>query len=260
VSQPHIHRSTWSYINDSRVASNYDGYFAGQNLFEFDSTVIKKWFFKPGGLLDLGCGTGRHLIQFAQRGFDVTGVDLSGHMLAETHKKLKQQHLSARLIRADLCDLPIGKNHNQTELIPGSFDYALCMFSTLGLIYGAENRLKFLRAVRKLLKSTGRFALHVHNRGYNIWRFEGQHFLILNFIKTILKLDEWGDKYLSNYRGIRNMYVHVFSEREVIDLLQAGGFQPVEIIALNRLRTGALKNNFLRSLRANGFLIRAECR
>lgn len=259
MSQPHIHRSTECYINDSRVASNYDGYFAGQNLFEFDSKVIQKWFVNLGCLLDLGCGTGRHLIQFARRGFDVTGVDLSGHMLAETRKKLDQQHLSARLINADLCNLPIGKDHSQNELIPGSFDYALCMFSTLGLIYGSENRLKFIRAVRNLLKSTGQFALHVHNRGYNIWRLEGQHFLILNFIKTILGLDEWGDKFLSNYRGIRNMYVHVFSEREVIDLLKAGGFETVDIMPLNRLRTGTIKNNLFRSLRANGFLIRAEC-
>ncbi|HQN95001.1 MAG TPA: class I SAM-dependent methyltransferase [Thermoanaerobaculales bacterium] len=38
----------------------------------------------PAGasVLDVGCGTGRHAVELARRGYAVTGIDLSAHMLA----------------------------------------------------------------------------------------------------------------------------------------------------------------------------------
>jgi len=40
-------------------------------------------------LLDLGCGTGRHAIEFARRGLEVHGVDLSERMIAGAKEHLK---------------------------------------------------------------------------------------------------------------------------------------------------------------------------
>lgn len=255
-----IHKSTRYYISDPRVARGYDGYFAGQNLFAYDSAVLDRWFVEPGHLIDLGCGTGRLLVRFARRGFRVTGVDLSKHMLAEAQAKLLREQLTAQLIKADICQLPLSSREQNDELLPGSFDYALCMFSTIGLICGRENRLRFLRSVRQLLKPNGRLALHVHNRGFNIQRHEGRVFLLSNFIKSMLGLVERGDKFLSNYRGIKGMYVHVFTETEITGLLSEAGFTVSEILALNNRRDGQLKSGFLRSIRANGFLILAGVR
>lgn len=256
----YIHESTRCYISDPRVAKGYDGYFAGQNLFTYDSAVLDRWFVEPGHLIDLGCGTGRLLVRFARRGFTVTGVDLSEHMLAEARTKLLNEQLTAQLIKADICRLPMTANGQNERLLPGSYDYALCMFSTIGLICGGENRLRFLRSVRQLLKPNGRLALHVHNKGFNIWRHEGRMFLLSNFIKSRLGLTEPGDKFLSNYRGIKGMYVHVFTENEITELLGEAGFSVREVLALNRCRDGQLKSGFLRSIQANGFLIRAGIR
>jgi 2-polyprenyl-3-methyl-5-hydroxy-6-metoxy-1,4-benzoquinol methylase len=44
-------------------------------------------------ILDIGCGTGRHSIELAKRGYKVTGIDLSESMLKRAEKKASEQNL-----------------------------------------------------------------------------------------------------------------------------------------------------------------------
>lgn len=252
------HSSTKRYIGDISIASGYDRYFAGSELFGYDTVMLERWFSQPGRLIDLGCGTGRHLLRFSGRGFDVVGVDLSRHMLAQTRQKLSQAGRDSILIDADLTDLPITPAHMDGPLVANSFDYAICMFSTIGLINGSSNRRLFLQSVLELLKPLGQFALHVHNKGHNVWSFEGWQFLLSNFLRSHLGRAEPGDKILAHYRGIKGMYLHVFSESEIVDLLGGAGFDVLEVLPLNNRRNGSLAVPLLRSIRANGFLIRAQ--
>ena len=255
---PSQHSSTKHYIANISIARGYDHHFADNELFQYDTAVLERWFRRPGRLIDLGCGTGRHLLPFAQRGFAVVGVDLSEHMLAEASRKLSQAQLPSVLCRGDICDLPIGPPDDTGPCPADSFDYAICMFSTIGLIQGYANRLQFLRDVAKILKPLGQLGLHVHSRGNNVWSYEGWRFLAGNFFRSRLGNAEPGDKILDNYRGIRGMYIHVFSEAEITKLLKEAGFDVLELHPLNRRRTGPLRGKFLRWIRANGFLIRAQ--
>ena len=257
--KPPVHNSTRQYVADPTIARGYDRYFANQSLFEYDSAVLTGWFGRPGRLIDFGCGTGRHVIQFARRGFDVVGVDLSQAMLTETSAKLDRLGLPARLVQADICNLPKDDTLDG-PFAEGRYAYALCMFSTLGLIYGSENRLSFLRDIRRLLLPDGELALHLHNRWFNLWRHEGRVFLIGNWLRSLLGKAERGDKFLSSYRGIRGMYIHVFSENEIRHLLEQAGFEIVELVPLNIQRTGPLRPRWLRHILANGFLVRARQR
>jgi len=52
-------------------------------------------------VLDLGCGNGRHTVALTQRGFDVTGLDISMSGLRETRKWLHEEGLDAGLLCAD---------------------------------------------------------------------------------------------------------------------------------------------------------------
>ena len=51
-----------------------------------------------GEILELGCGTGKHAEQFAQKGFSVHGVDLSPSMGSEAERR-KPVDLSDHLIQ-----------------------------------------------------------------------------------------------------------------------------------------------------------------
>ncbi len=65
------------------------------------SEVIK--LMKKEGLekvLDLGCGTGRHIIMLAKAGFDVYGTDISEEGLKQTKAWLKKEGLTANLKKA----------------------------------------------------------------------------------------------------------------------------------------------------------------
>lgn len=56
--------------------------------------------FKGSGMsriLDLGCGTGRHTIYFAENGFDVYGFDFSEHAIQRATERLEKKKLRAHL-------------------------------------------------------------------------------------------------------------------------------------------------------------------
>jgi SAM-dependent methyltransferase len=58
-------------------------------------------------VLDLACGSGRHAMSFAKRGYgDVTGVDLSPALLAEAHKLSMELGLDIRFVECDMRQIP----------------------------------------------------------------------------------------------------------------------------------------------------------
>lgn len=80
-------------------------------------------------VLDLGCGTGGHACLLAQRGYDVTGVDVSTEMLTLSRKKA--QDLSShhpRFVEGDVRSLDLGRQH----------DAVVMLFAVLG--YQTANR------------------------------------------------------------------------------------------------------------------------
>lgn len=52
-------------------------------------------------ILDVGCGTGRHAIELARRGYDVTGLDLSPSQLERAEEKAREAGVRVKFIRKD---------------------------------------------------------------------------------------------------------------------------------------------------------------
>lgn len=230
------------------IADDYDDYFAENSLFDFDEAVLARHFTRPGLLVDLGCGTGRLLVPFARRGFRGLAVDLSMPMLEVVGQKAAEEKLPIDRLRANLTELDC--------LRDGVADYCISMFSTLGMIRGRANRLKALRHTRRILKPGGKFVLHVHNRWYNLFDPQGRVWLAKNLFGSMVRRDqEPGDKFF-DYRGIPNMFLHVFTRRELKADLRRAGFRIVELIALDTERRHALQRPWLFGrLRANGWIV-----
>lgn len=51
-----------------------------------------------GNLLDVGCGTGEHVIYFAERGHESWGVDASPRAIAKAKKKAEQRNVKANFL------------------------------------------------------------------------------------------------------------------------------------------------------------------
>jgi ubiquinone/menaquinone biosynthesis C-methylase UbiE len=77
--------------------------------------VVREWarFHGRSRALDAGAGTGRYVAALSSAGFEVVGADVSGAMLEVAAAKVPP---AARLIQADVCDLP---------LATASFDVAI---------------------------------------------------------------------------------------------------------------------------------------
>nr|WP_249145519.1 class I SAM-dependent methyltransferase [Bradyrhizobium diazoefficiens] len=57
-----------------------------------------------GKVLDLGCGTGLHAVEFARRGWGVSGIDLSHEMIARAKSRAEQAGLDIPFRQGDACE------------------------------------------------------------------------------------------------------------------------------------------------------------
>lgn len=246
-----VPRGVWEYAQSEEIASTYDQSFRGSPLFQFDEQLLLRYFCQPGLVVDLGCGTGRALVPLARQGLRCLGVDLSRPMLQVVGRKAAEEQLPIARLQANLVELD--------GLRDESADYCICLFSTLGMIRGRQNRQRLLVHARRILKPGGLFIVHVHNVWYNLFDAMGRRWLAGNLLESLVKSDvERGDKFFDD-RGVAKLFVHTFGQREFVSALRQAGFQLVELIPLAVGRQRPLRwPRLMSSLRANGWI--AVCR
>lgn len=120
-------------------------------------TLIKKYQRSSGkDLLDVACGTGRHL-SYLQRDFDCMGVDSSEQMLAMARKNAPD----VQFLKGDILDFDVDRR----------FDVVMCLFSSIG----------YLKTRREVTTAVTNLARHIKEGGVLI-------------IEPWLRKSAWADK------------------------------------------------------------------
>jgi SAM-dependent methyltransferase len=94
-------------------------------------------------VLDLGCGTGGHVVALAQRGYEVVGVDRAPDML----ERARARASTARFELGEIATIRLGE----------TFDAVLMMFAVLGYQIGNADLQAALTTAREHLKPNGLF-------------------------------------------------------------------------------------------------------
>jgi len=68
--------------------------------------VVSRQAIQPCRALEIGCGTGTNTVWLAQRGFEVTGIDLAPLAVQRAEQRAQAAGLKARFLVADVLQLP----------------------------------------------------------------------------------------------------------------------------------------------------------
>lgn len=246
---------TWDYVQQRTIADHYDAFVADTPLCRLDQQLLEHWLpadsLAAAGqvVLDLGAGTGRAAVPLASRGYQVIAIDLSQPMLVRLNERSEQLEGAGQVhpVRANLVDLHCIRDD--------SADHAICLFSTLGMIQGRQNRLEVLRHISRIIRPGGKLVVHVHNRWAALREKGGMIRLLRSWLNSLKQGDhEFGDA-VYPYRGLAAMFLHRFSASELTGDLQSTGWslQKLERISID----GASADSSAKV--PGGFIALAEC-
>jgi SAM-dependent methyltransferase len=201
-------------------------------------------FNRKSRILDLGCGTGRHSVELALRGYTfITGVDLSDSQLARAKEKANEQNLKIDFQRHDARELPF---HDEFDLVIMICEGAFPLMET------DEMNFMILNNAAKALKTGGKFIFTTLNGLFPLFhsvkdflanasgeenaRYENNSFDLMTFrdhnITTIE--DDFGNK----KELVCNERYYIPSE--ITWLLKSLGFKTIEIFGA---KLGAFNRN-----------------
>ncbi|MDF2693870.1 MAG: methyltransferase, partial [Labilithrix sp.] len=106
-------------------------------------------------ILDLACGTGRHAVELAARGYQVVGFDLSLAMLARASDEAQDRKQKINFVQGDMREMTFEETFDGVYSWNTSFGY-----------FDEEKNGAVIARVHKALKKGGQFLLDVVNRDY----------------------------------------------------------------------------------------------
>ncbi|MBQ8434880.1 MAG: class I SAM-dependent methyltransferase [Oscillospiraceae bacterium] len=108
-------------------------------------------------ILDLACGFGRHSLELARRGFNVTGVDITSDYIKYAAEQAEKEKLNVRFICSDIRDVNF---KNEFDVVLNMADGAI------GYLENDEENFKIFSIVSNALKSGGRHFMDIMNGSY----------------------------------------------------------------------------------------------
>jgi len=225
-----------AWFDDDTLWESLEGFLFSQ-FRSFESAVreaeqILALVHLPQGatVLDLCCGPGRNALEFARRGFQVTGVDRTRRYIEAARAAARREGLTVEFVQEDMR-----RFHR-----PAAFDLALNLFSSFGYFTDAEENLQVLRNLHASLTPGGTVLLEM----------VGKEPLARDFQPRIWHRHAARDEYLLEERIVREGWsvienhwiwmrgpeqkvytwtIRLYSGAELTGLLSNAGFSVVQL-------------------------------
>lgn len=210
---------SWQQFFDAHAESYDQNGFTSNTAAEVDFILTLYPISPKSRILDVGCGTGRHAIEFGKRGYQVTGIDLSEKMLEVARSKALVADVSVEWIHADATQFST----------PKEFDLAVCLCEgAVGLIEKGEDAeehdVSIFRNIWKSLKPNAPFVLTALN-GYSTIRQMKDEFIAEGRFDPDTMISNYEDQLdLPDGPVVMKIYERLFIAPEMVKLLKSAGF------------------------------------
>jgi len=181
-----------------------------------------------GDVLDLCCGIGRHSLEFARHGFNVTGVDITKPFLDIAAESAKKAGLNINFVHSDM----------RVFCIPNSFDLVANLCTSFGYFDDIADDIKVLKNIYESLKPGGKFIIEILGKEVIASTFKKEVELEFDGYKVLATtkiLNDWSSlecKRLITKDGAEfeiTAYHRLYSATELKQHLEAVGFGNIKV-------------------------------
>jgi SAM-dependent methyltransferase len=182
-----------------------------------------------GTLLDLCCGPGRHALEFAQRGFQVTGVDKSEFLLGQARERASQAKISVEWIHQDM----------RLFHRAAAFDLVCNLYTSFGYFEDERDNFQVLQNIYANLKESGVLIVEVVGKERLAGTWQNSICTELADGSLLVQRPQLRDDWcrvssewtlVKDGRAQSFTFEHsIYSGRELKDLLSHAGFQHVQL-------------------------------
>jgi SAM-dependent methyltransferase len=206
----------------------YDDYLAERTPVEIDRLEALLAVRPPLRIVDLPCGQGRHAIELARRGYEVTGVDLSPFLLKVADERARADGVRVRWLAGDMRQPIAGER----------FDVVLNLFTSLGYFADEADDRKVVDAAAAMLVPGGRFLLEVINGERLMARFEEREWFTVGQAAVVERrsLDRTARRMIvertvttPNDTEVNLHAIRLYNGRDVSTILRSAGFGGVDL-------------------------------
>ena len=201
---------------------------------EFYHEILRREGMNPKTAVDLACGTGSVAVLLAERGMQVTAVDLSAEMLCEAAQKAAEMENPPLFVCQSLQELRL----------PRGVDLAVCALDSLDYITDPEDCAEAIRRIYRVLNPGGIFIFDV-NTPAKLRAMDGQVFLDEDDDVYCVWRGEFDEKTnICSYgmdlfqrsgdvwhRSFEEHREYAYSQEQLTDFLKKAGFTHIAVYA-----------------------------
>jgi len=159
--------------------------------------------------LDLGCGLGRHTLQFAQAGFKTSAFDLSEEAIARTREAVERAGLSVDFKSGDMLKLPY---------VDESFD---CIYCRNVISHTDTNGVRQIAAeLKRVLRAGGECYFTLGSK--QTWGFQQDWPMVDE--NTKIRIEDGPENGIPHFYADYDLIYELFKDFEIIKVFQAEDF------------------------------------